>query len=77
MIAKIKEITAKIKKEYGEIYRKGTKEYQDGSVDSLTQAYLLLTLIDEVKALREDIKGAKVEEPKKVETPKAQATKTK
>lgn len=77
MITKIKDITAKIKKEYGDIYRKGTKEYQSSSVDSLTQSYLLLTLIEEIKGLREDLKGAKVEESKKVVETKAPTKTTK
>ena len=77
MITKIKEITAEIKKSFNEIYRKGTKEYQEGSVDNLTQAYILLQVLEEIKGLREDfdkVEAPKVEEPKAT-TVKATATK--
>ena len=78
MIVKIKEITAEIKKSFNEIYRKGTKEYQEGSVDNLTQAYILLQLLEEIKGLREDlakVEAPKVEEAKAPTTVKATATK--
>ena len=78
MIVKIKEITAEIKKSFNEIYRKGTKEYQEGSVDNLTQAYILLQLLEEIKGLREDlakVEAPKVEEAKATVTPKATVTK--
>ena len=78
MILKIKEITTEIKKSFNEIYRKGTKEYQEGSVDNLTQAYILLQLLEEIKGLREDlakVEAPKVEEPKTTTATKATTTK--
>ena len=80
MIVKIKEITAEIKKSFNEIYRKGTKEYQEGSVDNLTQAYILLQLLEEIKGLKEDlakVEAPKVEEAKATVTPKAPTKTTK
>ena len=78
MILKIKEITTEIKKSFNDIYRKGTKEYQEGSVDNLTQAYILLQLLEEIKGLREDlakVEAPKAEEPKTTTATKATTTK--
>lgn len=66
MIKSIISITEEIKKNFNSIYRKGTKEHQECSVDNLTQAYIMLQILEEVKGLREDLKV-------KVETIKASA----
>lgn len=70
----ILELRNKYTTKYGKEKGYGSPEFNKIDFDALVQSELILALLDEVKALREDIKAIKGEEPKKAV---ATATKTK
>ena len=66
----IKELRNKYKDQYGKELGYNSPEFNKIDLDTLVLADLIMSLLEEVKGLREDLKAKPIEEVKKVEEKK-------